>query len=768
MPVSLSPPLFLIPRSLHWESLCPNSFPLSSHLPRLRLYKSLLAKHIPVNLTSDTSAAGSILMHQHHFGFIVFLEALSENNMENAQHESQERNTVNHSHHHCQNAQNSPHTLSSPMRENQHYDPVHESRQWYQNAAYATSQYSHTHQLNQPSPWTLPSFLAFQNTYHHTAREVHGPTSLSEVSDSRRPIRTSFDRLRNHQYDYTNQLNNQMRESALESTATASNLLPTGFLNSDPLGFNYLSPLSLRNQHLAITNTRRPQENTTTVEQNVQIRYPTQSRHELRNSAEPGIKVSHPREINISLAPEARSGFQIGFTRPSRRNRSHFNSSDEEDEMATNYEYMLLQRRFAFRSNSDEERSIATMRGALASGQRITSKAALASLETLKPEELDKNDRGKLTCVICYNEFGVKNPEGVSEIPLRLPKCKHIFGDKCIKKWLEDSDSCPYCRDKLPSEVSLKKIETIGAMNLSQGRINAFSQGARQEDVATRYLSTVGAVQPIQVSGHTQVEGQSSAGEAQVRTNRDIQWPSVPVSRTSTFDQYGRRRQFRNRVENTRYMHPVSRQMSIRSTRMTHLSSSISPNQRSAPRLSINIGSNLLDCVPNLSNFTGVPTPTEEQTSTNPTLLPVTLQATELGVSQYSPHEVVSLSDSLGISMSTASHNYLIHQSEVRNELRREIEDVPHSLQSFNPGLNNVSVLHNGPGEYNSYRQVQHAQLEFQAISPIHASHWQGQNNNRAENNNTSTTNLLSGISQDIIPEEYITRLSQSPPQSVS
>ena len=55
-------------------------------------------------------------------------------------------------------------------------------------------------------------------------------------------------------------------------------------------------------------------------------------------------------------------------------------------------------------------------------------------------------------CVICYNDFGVPNPEGINEAPLRLPKCRHVFGDHCIKKWFEESDSCPYCRDKLQSE----------------------------------------------------------------------------------------------------------------------------------------------------------------------------------------------------------------------------------------------------------------------------------------------------------------------------
>lgn len=60
-----------------------------------------------------------------------------------------------------------------------------------------------------------------------------------------------------------------------------------------------------------------------------------------------------------------------------------------------------------------------------------------------------------LACVICYNEFGVPNPEGINEAALRLPSCKHIFGDHCIKKWFEESDSCPYCRDKVPSELAI-------------------------------------------------------------------------------------------------------------------------------------------------------------------------------------------------------------------------------------------------------------------------------------------------------------------------
>lgn len=88
------------------------------------------------------------------------------------------------------------------------------------------------------------------------------------------------------------------------------------------------------------------------------------------------------------------------------------------------------------------------LRGQLSNCKRIASKKALASLESVEIDSLPESER---LCMICYNDFGVASPEGVNEAPLRLPKCKHVFGDHCIKKWFTESDSCPYCRDKLPS-----------------------------------------------------------------------------------------------------------------------------------------------------------------------------------------------------------------------------------------------------------------------------------------------------------------------------
>ncbi|RYC61397.1 hypothetical protein CHU98_g4822 [Xylaria longipes] len=54
------------------------------------------------------------------------------------------------------------------------------------------------------------------------------------------------------------------------------------------------------------------------------------------------------------------------------------------------------------------------------SGKRVASKKALASLQSVDIADLPE------TCVICYNEFGVANPEGINEAPLRLPKSQHL------------------------------------------------------------------------------------------------------------------------------------------------------------------------------------------------------------------------------------------------------------------------------------------------------------------------------------------------------
>ncbi|PKK53102.1 hypothetical protein CI102_4429 [Trichoderma harzianum] len=108
---------------------------------------------------------------------------------------------------------------------------------------------------------------------------------------------------------------------------------------------------------------------------------------------------------------------------------------------------------------SDRDRVINQLQGAVGTAngatteqrthtlaEKMTVKSSRSLLQKVEIQELPENER---TCVICYNDYGAKTPEGINEEPLRLPKCKHVFGNHCLARWFEDSDSCPYCRDKL-------------------------------------------------------------------------------------------------------------------------------------------------------------------------------------------------------------------------------------------------------------------------------------------------------------------------------
>ncbi|EEB05538.1 sir antagonist [Schizosaccharomyces japonicus yFS275] len=66
------------------------------------------------------------------------------------------------------------------------------------------------------------------------------------------------------------------------------------------------------------------------------------------------------------------------------------------------------------------------------------------SFEKVAPEDLEDK-----TCPICYDEMGTGAEDG--ENAIRMP-CNHVFGDKCLKQWLDTHDTCPLCRQTVPSE----------------------------------------------------------------------------------------------------------------------------------------------------------------------------------------------------------------------------------------------------------------------------------------------------------------------------
>lgn len=127
---------------------------------------------------------------------------------------------------------------------------------------------------------------------------------------------------------------------------------------------------------------------------------------------------------------------------------------------------------FDARDEDSHVRAHQVMRGQI-TNKRVASRKAIAQLQSVDMSTLEESEK---CCVICYNDFGVPNPEGINEAPLRLPNCKHIFGDHCIKKWFEESDSCPYCRDKVHSET----IFVSTSRGLPYGIQQALRNGNRQ------------------------------------------------------------------------------------------------------------------------------------------------------------------------------------------------------------------------------------------------------------------------------------------------
>lgn len=121
--------------------------------------------------------------------------------------------------------------------------------------------------------------------------------------------------------------------------------------------------------------------------------------------------------------------------------------------------------------------------------------------------------------MICYNDFGVASPEGVVETPIRLPKCKHVFGDKCILQWLRESFNCPYCRDKLESELARPDPATIHRMLTAAERSYSSFRAGRIS----------GRVDRSQTSSTS-----SDRLEARIETSGRARDPDVPTEATTT------------------------------------------------------------------------------------------------------------------------------------------------------------------------------------------------------------------------------------------
>ena len=64
-----------------------------------------------------------------------------------------------------------------------------------------------------------------------------------------------------------------------------------------------------------------------------------------------------------------------------------------------------------------------------------------------------KNDSGKLekpTCCICLIPMKIGDD-------IVLLKCQHLFHFKCLEKWVETKEACPFCRGKIEFSESRRR-----------------------------------------------------------------------------------------------------------------------------------------------------------------------------------------------------------------------------------------------------------------------------------------------------------------------
>lgn len=213
---------------------------------------------------------------------------------------------------------------------------------------------------------------------------------------------------------------------------------------------------------------------------------------------------------SVSVGPRPRSGVvsnEAGSDTPASPGSSLDDDSDP-DENGPRFHYAGLR----------SVRQAQLLRGQM-SNKRVASQRAIKALQNVEIEGLHESER---TCVICYNDFGVPSPEGVREHPLRLPKCKHVFGNHCILKWFEDADSCPYCRDKLhsepapPSRELLRRTYQVARVDAELGMpayrraIQALRRDTPGVDMYHQYAMHSRSAQPPPQGSHR--EG-SAAGE---------------------------------------------------------------------------------------------------------------------------------------------------------------------------------------------------------------------------------------------------------------
>jgi hypothetical protein len=393
-------------------------------------------------------------------------------------------------------------TFNPSSREAHHYDPVHNTDSWFHangNAGQARSQYSTPQNIPQwnPGPYVpISGWRGFGEA--HTRDRISEPPDYMPPAGFMGMSNSPWAEIQGYEplpFGYTSYTNiPNANPISVDSTRSSSNgFTPSASVSQTPqqsmTAIQAEHPRQLDRADQPVTTNTSP-DNANLSERARLARLQT-ARDEHRQGKvlrSRNVATPNPGPTNQNEHIALQAHWQRSYDSPrthglplppdiaSRMRRNHIWDSDDDEESIADIEIGRYSRGSQqLFSEYDEERAMAAMRGAMAAGKKVPSKEAIASLEKVSISDLKEADR---TCMICYNEYGLANPEGITECPIRLPKCKHVYGEKCIKKWFEDSDSCPYCRDKLPSEAVGRRTIAFETLRAQRERVATITSQA--------------------------------------------------------------------------------------------------------------------------------------------------------------------------------------------------------------------------------------------------------------------------------------------------
>ena len=155
-----------------------------------------------------------------------------------------------------------------------------------------------------------------------------------------------------------------------------------------------------------------------------------------------------------------RSNFGFPRANNGNRNRNNINiyrdldnineDFDLEDELSADLELMSLMGNNNVNTNTNN--GIGLLANLLIEPQK--PKIKLKKIKMCK-DLYSKNDSGKLekpTCCICLVQMKIGDD-------IVLLKCQHLFHFKCLEKWIETKEVCPFCRGKIEFGTVKKKEE---------------------------------------------------------------------------------------------------------------------------------------------------------------------------------------------------------------------------------------------------------------------------------------------------------------------